>query len=425
MIHQARESTTLTAPKGILAADDDDAAVRKRKEIKEKLMSGEPILTPYGKMLTSDSIGKKKKKIVFLPDEILKIKYTGLLYGKYIETTGVFNVLGTEPENGSLIGFIGDSVYMHASPLIGKWQPDGTITFSCLGEDYTVHIYDLIQNVFSRNTGILESGVMLEKCAFILGCGSVGSLVALELARSGVGKFVLADNDIVEYHNLCRHQCSITDIGEYKVDAVKRRIVEINPDAIVSTQADIVENVGKAVFDEFCKGESAVIIGCADNRMADVYANKIAVSYKTPFVSIGLWERAFAGEIFYWLPESGLPCYTCALGSGGDFSGRQSVNRRVYTNEADVQTVNFEPGISADINFVTTVGIKLILDILNRTNTRYTQRLLDNLQQYTLVCNTNKPAIGGDMAEIFSYPLQVTTSLQVNHRSPCPPCRFE
>jgi hypothetical protein len=119
-----------------------------------------------------------------------------------------------------------------------------------------------------------------------------------------------------------------------------------------------------------------------------------------------------------------MPCYQCALGSGG-LSGRTSVNRHVYTNEADIQAVNFEPGISVDINFVTTIGIKLILDILNRGNARYTQRLLDSLRQYTLICNTNSRSIGGDMAEIFSYPLQVTTSLVVNHCPPCPPCRFE
>ena len=41
-------------------------------------------------------------------------------------------------------------------------------------------------------------------------------------------------------------------------------------------------------------------------------------------------------------------------------SQRTSTNRRLYTNEEDLSKVNFEPGISVDINFVTTVGIKLL-----------------------------------------------------------------
>lgn len=102
-----------------------------------------------------------------------------------------------------------------------------------------------------------------------------------------------------------------------------------------------------------------------------------------------------------------------------------STNRRLYTNEEDLSKVNFEPGISVDINFVTTIGIKLLLDIFNLDNDEYTPRLLSTLTQYTLVCNTNNPKIGGEMAEIFSYPLQVTTSLQVGHCASCPPCEFE
>lgn len=80
----------------------------------------------------------------------------------------------------------------------------------------------MFQNIFSRNTGILESEIMRSKCVFILECGSVGSLIALELARAGVGKFVLVDNDVLEYHNICRHQCSISDVGEYKVNVLKK-----------------------------------------------------------------------------------------------------------------------------------------------------------------------------------------------------------
>lgn len=57
----------------------------------------------------------------------------------------------------------------------------------------------------------------------------------------------------------------------------------------------------------------------------------------------------------------------------------------------------------------------MILDLLNRDNEHYTQRLIHNLTQYTLICNTNNPKIGGEMAEIFSYPLQVTTSIEVEY----------
>ena len=59
---------------------------------------------------------------------------------------------------------------------------------------------------------------MTEKKVVVLGCGSVGSLIAMELARSGVGNFLLVDADTLEYHNLCRHQCGIEDVGDLKVN---------------------------------------------------------------------------------------------------------------------------------------------------------------------------------------------------------------
>ena len=42
--------------------------------------------------------------------------------------------------------------------------------------------FDLVTNLYSRNTGLLESKVMLKKKVLIAGAGSVGSFIALELA---------------------------------------------------------------------------------------------------------------------------------------------------------------------------------------------------------------------------------------------------
>lgn len=369
---------------------------------------------------------------VLIPEQFVKEHYIGKIYGRYFPDSNVFNIFSTEMidaySSTECIGEIkegdGKEGLIDQSLLLGLWKED-QLDFEFKNKKYKVECYNLVQNIFSRNTGILESAIMKDKCAFILGCGSVGSLVALELARAGVGKFVLIDNDILEYHNLCRHQCSIMDVGAYKVNTLDRRIKEINPTAIVVSIPKIVERVGRKVFDDYCKPQNAIIVGCADNRNADVYANSIAVTYSVPFISVGFWERAFAGELFYWLPASNMPCYKCAIGDGGDLSQRKNTNRRIYTTQEDLEKVNFEPGISTDINYVTTIGIKLILDILNIGNEHFTPRLLGHLQQYTLVCNTNNPKIGGEMAEIFSYPLQVTTSLKVSYCSECPPCKYE
>jgi molybdopterin/thiamine biosynthesis adenylyltransferase len=282
--------------------------------------------------------------------------------------------------------------------------------------------YSLSLDVFSRNTGILETGMMKSMTAVISGCGSVGSYVALELARSGIGRFLLIDSDVLGYSNVCRHQCGIADVGRFKTLAVADRIRLINPEAEIGVQNSLVENVPSQVFDRFC-GPDSIIVGCADNRQGDLFTCKIASHYRMPMVSIGFWERAFAGEVFYWIPENAdLACYQCFTKALGDISGRQSVNRRFYTTEVDLSKVNFMPGISADITFVTNIGAKIILDIFNRKNPKFVPRLLDSLTQFTLIANTEKKEIGGEQAAIFSYPLQVTTSIVVQKMTDCKIC---
>lgn len=281
------------------------------------------------------------------------------------------------------------------------------------GKEANLEPVKLKIDIFSRNTGILESDIMLKKGAVIIGCGSVGSLVALELARAGVGRFFLIDMDILGYHNICRHQCGIQDVGKFKTTAVKERILQINPTAQVITANKPIQEVSISLLESFCD-KDAVMVGCADNREGDLYGNQfLAKPNGMPFVSIGCWERAFAGEIFYCMPE-GMPDYSDFVAALGDTSGRVNANTHIYMGEVG----SFEPGISADINFVTTIAVKMILDLLNRDNEAYTQRLIHNLSQYTLICNTNNPKIGGEMAEIFSYPLQVTTSIEVEYANP-------
>lgn len=376
---------------------------------------------------------------VLLPHSLELSDYVGDLFGYFHPRTNVYNILAWDDESqdlhkhrnlhkiGTVIRCEGAEELLeepYEEDLIVGIRTAKGLSFKVVDTPCRKEHYNLVQNIFSRNTGILETDWLVDKTAFILGCGSVGSFVALELAKAGVGKIVLVDNDTVEYHNLCRHQCGIHDVGNYKTLAIKDRILAINPSAEVFTYEAIVERLEKEVFDQHCR-QGTVLIGCADNREADVYASKIANIYSIPLVSIGFWERAFAGEIFYFIPTEDMPCYECALGSGSSTtSARVSTNRRIYTTQEDLEMVNFEPGIAVDIDFVTLVAVKLILDILNRDNPRFTPRVIEHLTQFTLVCNTNEPEIGGKLAEIFTHPLQITHSIRVDYRDSCPPCKY-
>jgi len=360
--------------------------------------------------------GKKRKPIVCYPNDVTKNDH--VLWGYYHEESNYYNIVAVDDYNIPMGGvapiklghFYKEKPKDAVEDKFYGYYCDDRIVFVADGVECELEPVQLKMDIFSRNTGILESDIMLKKGALIIGCGSVGSLVALELARAGVGRFFLVDMDILGYHNICRHQCGIQDVGKFKTTAVKERILQINPTAQVITEHKRIQDIPLDDFAKFCN-EDTIVVGCADNREGDLYADSIlAKPHKMPFVSIGCWERAFAGEIFYCLPE-GMPAYKDFVAALGEGSGRSTANTHLYMGEVGT----FEPGISADINFVTTIAVKMILDLLNRNNEGYTQRLLPHLTQYTLICNTNNSKIGGDMAEIFSYPLQVTTSIEVEY----------
>ena len=73
----------------------------------------------------------------------------------------------------------------------------------------------------------------------VFGLGGVGSFVCEGLARSGIGNFILVDYDKVDESNINRQLiATVNTIGKYKVDLMKERILEINPDANVEVYKD-------------------------------------------------------------------------------------------------------------------------------------------------------------------------------------------
>lgn len=70
----------------------------------------------------------------------------------------------------------------------------------------------------------------------VFGLGGVGSAAIEALARSGIGRFLLVDNDRVARSNLNRQIIALqTNLGHLKTQVTKERILSINPDASVET----------------------------------------------------------------------------------------------------------------------------------------------------------------------------------------------
>lgn len=73
----------------------------------------------------------------------------------------------------------------------------------------------------------------------VMGLGGVGSYAAEALARSGIGSFLLVDFDTVSLSNLNRQLPALhSTIGQLKTEAMRDRILDINPQAKVDLHSD-------------------------------------------------------------------------------------------------------------------------------------------------------------------------------------------
>lgn len=96
----------------------------------------------------------------------------------------------------------------------------------------------LESSVFSRTGRLVGADGMkrLQEATVILfGVGGVGSWCAEALVRSGIRKLTLVDSDRVSITNVNRQLMATTlTVGQVKVDALRTRLLEINPDAEIT-----------------------------------------------------------------------------------------------------------------------------------------------------------------------------------------------
>ncbi len=96
-----------------------------------------------------------------------------------------------------------------------------------------------MSNKFIRSELLLgdkSTSILATKRVAIFGIGGVGSYVCEALARSGIGEFLLVDNDTVNESNINRQLIALNStIGKSKTKVMKNRILDINENAVVKT----------------------------------------------------------------------------------------------------------------------------------------------------------------------------------------------
>ncbi len=156
---------------------------------------------------------------------------------------------------------------------------------------------------------------LLSKTAIIGGAGGLGVIVGEILARTGIGKLIIIDRDIVEEENFNRLVYSREDIDKPKAHCLAKKLKSIRnspdmPEKFQLKTESYQEDVVAWMELENLIGTADIIFTCFDNEAARVELNAYATALKKPLIDGGTSENALRGTIITVLPGK-TPCLEC------------------------------------------------------------------------------------------------------------------
>jgi hypothetical protein len=157
----------------------------------------------------------------------------------------------------------------------------------------------------------------------IVAVGAGGAAEWIEqLARAGIGQFVLIDHDTVSETNLATQQVYRRDIGRPKVDCIAERIRDINPNAKVLAIQKSLDDIPDDEFAQLSKGPlerepalRTLLCGLTDNFFAQARVNRLALNLGMPSLNGQVYQEGRGCEITFTYPGVTPACQRCALSS--------------------------------------------------------------------------------------------------------------
>lgn len=163
------------------------------------------------------------------------------------------------------------------------------------------------RHIFLKEIGE-EGQIKLSKSSVIIvGCGALGTTIANNLVRSGIGRIKIIDRDIIEMNNLQRQTLfDEDDIGLPKAWVAVKKLQKVNSKIKIES---VVEDLNNSNIEEVIEGADLVIDG-TDNMETRFLINDACIKHKIPWIYGG--AVGTHGVSMNIIPNS-TPCFRCVF----------------------------------------------------------------------------------------------------------------
>ncbi len=264
------------------------------------------------------------------------------------------------------------------------------------------------------------TGSLADKRAVVVGAGSVGSRIAEDLTRSGVQTLTLVDPDVVTTPNLARSVYTQADVGTAKVDALRARMLAINPAMAVTVHRAPICDLEPA--DLLAGADLAVL--ATDDMNEQAYLAHWAYHLQIPHIAAAMYRKGAAGEVVLVVPAARTPCWNCCVGAN-----TRSGGQRPDADYGLQGRLVAESALGPSINIVTSVASQMAIGTLAGPDSHSgapLARLLAGNRTLGLISTTPEwdffPQVFDGMAHQHQ-PQSVWLSVQPNPE--CPVCGAE
>lgn len=200
-------------------------------------------------------------------------------------------------------------------------------------------------------------GDLSTRTVLVVGAGSVGSSVAEQLVRSGVGAVRILDEDVVTAPNLARSSYRSQHLDQPKVHALSALLTEVDPAVRVTAVPATIGALTPSQLDALIDGVDLTILATDDMYEQASLAHRLYAA-GVAHVSCALYAKAAAGEVTVVIPDLDGPCWHCHVG------GARSGGSRGVTNYGVSSRLVGEAGLSPSITLVSSYAALTALAVL-------------------------------------------------------------